>query len=221
MVTAAVGGKEMAVPATRVLVADGRRPNSAGLGLEIAGVALDERGFIRTDDACRTSVAHVYAIGDLAGGPMLAHKATREAEVAAAAIAGRPAAMDAAAIPAVAFTDPEVATVGLTEAEARERGYTPVTGRAAQAASGRAWILGDAEGFVKVVADADTGRLLGVQMAGPEASELVAAATLALELGARAEDVAATIHPHPTLSESFQAAAAAAAAKIAGSRQRR
>lgn len=214
VVTAEAGGRTLELPADRVLVAVGRRPNSAGLGLELAGVTVDERGFIQTDSACRTAAARIYAIGDVAGNPMLAHKATREAEVCADAIAGLPAAMDAVAIPAVAFTDPEVASVGLTEAEARAAGYTPATGRSALAASGRAWIRGDAGGFVKVVADSESGLLLGVQMAGPEASELIAAAALALEMGARAQDVALTIHPHPTLSESLMAAAAAAAGRV-------
>lgn len=213
LVVRAEGVATDALAADRILVATGRLPNTGELGLDKAGIALDERGYVRTDDQCRTSVSHIYAIGDVAGAPLLAHKATREAEVAAAVIAGHADAMDPAGIPAVIFTEPEVATVGLTEAEARAKGYRVVIGRFPLTASGRAWTLGEPDGFVKVVADGDTGVLLGAQMVGPEASELIAAATLALELGARIEDVALTIHPHPTLSEAFMAAAADAAAK--------
>ncbi|BDG59049.1 dihydrolipoyl dehydrogenase [Caldinitratiruptor microaerophilus] len=213
IVVRAEGVVPPALPADRVLVATGRLPNIRGLGLEKAGIALDECGYVRADDQCRTNVPRIYAIGDVAGGPLLAHKATREAEVAAAAIAGHVDAMDPAGIPAVIFTEPEVATVGLTEAEARARGYRVVTGRFPLTASGRAWTLGEPDGFVKVVGDGDTGVLLGAQMVGPEVSELIAAATLALELGARVEDVALTLHPHPTLAEAFMAAAADAAAK--------
>lgn len=213
-VTVAVEGSEFQVTADQVLVATGRRPQTAGLGLEVAGIATDGDGFIPVDTTCRTRAARIFAIGDVTGEPMLAHRATRQAEVAAATLLGQQAAMDAVAIPAVVFSDPEVATVGLTEAAAREQGYRPVVGRASLAASGRALIHGATAGFVKVVADGESGLLLGVQMAGPEASELIAAPTLALELGARAADIALTIHPHPTLSESLQAAAATAAAAV-------
>lgn len=194
--------------ADKLLVAVGRRPNTEGLDLSVAGVSLGEGGFIAVDRTCRTSNPRVYAIGDVVGNPMLAHKATREAEVAAAAIAGEPAAMDAVTIAAVAFTDPEIASAGLTELEARAAGFTVTTGRAQFSAIGRALVAGDPEGFVKVVADAESGLLLGVQMAGPEVSELIAAAALALELGARVYDLAATVFPHPTLSEALREAAA-------------
>lgn len=194
--------------ADKLLVAVGRRPNTEELDLAAAGVRLAEGGFIAVDQTCRTSNPRIYAIGDVIGNPMLAHKATREAEVAAGAIAGEPVAMDAVAIPAVAFTDPEVAAAGLTEAEARAAGWSVATGRAQFGAIGRALLLGEPEGFVKVVADSESGLLLGVQMAGPEVSELIGAAALALEMGARVHDLAATIFPHPTLSEALREAAA-------------
>lgn len=211
LVEARAGGQDLRIPADRILVATGRRPNSAGLGLEEAGVEVDERGFIRTDASCRTAVANCYAIGDVRGEPMLAHKATREAMVVAEAIEGRNAAMDVVAIPAVIFTDPEISTVGLTEEGARAAGIEPVVGRFPFAASGRAVTLGQRDGFVKVVAARDDGRLLGVHIVGPEAAELIHAAALALEMGAQAEDLALTVHPHPTLSEGLMLAAEAAA----------
>lgn len=209
VITFAVGDKEQTLSADKVLVATGRRPNSDNLGLEQIGVATDAAGFITVDEQLRTSVAHIYAIGDVAGQPMLAHKASKEAHVVADVIAGRVAAMDAVAIPAVVFTDPEIAYAGLTEAQAREQGYEPVVGRFNFAASGRALTMDDTNGFIKVVADKAGGLLLGVQIAGPEASEMIAEAVLALEMGARAEDLALTVHPHPTLCEGMMEAAEA------------
>lgn len=198
-VTVEHGGARREVEAERVLVSVGFRPNAGGLGLEEAGVALDARGHVRTDDRMRTTVPWIYAVGDVAGGPYLAHKAFREAEVAAEVIAGRNVRLDGYALPAAVFTDPEIAVVGMTEAEARGEGREVRVGRFPFTASGRAMSLRETEGFVKVVADGE--RLLGVGIVGPEASELIGEAAFALEMVAAAEDVALTIHPHPTLSE--------------------
>jgi dihydrolipoamide dehydrogenase len=169
---------------------------------------VDERGFVPVDRQRRTNVPSVFAIGDVAGQPMLAHKGSAEGLVAAAAIAGdKGAAFDPVGIPAVIFTDPEIASVGLTEAQAKEAGFTPVTGKFPFRINGRAMALNETEGWVKVVADAKTDKLLGVHMIGPEVTELIAEATLALELGATAEDLALTIHAHPTLPEAVMEAA--------------
>lgn len=192
-------GAEKTVEADKVLVSVGFTPNAAGLGLEEAGVRLDDRGHVVVDGRYRTSVAGVYAIGDVTGGPYLAHKAFKEAEIAAEVIAGKNVARDWYALPAAIFTDPEIAVVGMTEAEARAGGHDVKVGRFPFSASGRALALGENEGLVKVVADDE--RLLGVGIAGAEASELIGEAALALEMVAAAEDVALTIHPHPTLSE--------------------
>lgn len=191
----------------RALVAVGRRPNSRGLGLENTKVRLDERGFVRVNAARRTDDPRILAIGDVAGEPMLAHKATAEARVAIEAIAGEPTAFDPMAIPAVVFTDPEVAWTGLTEARAKAEGIDVKVARFAWAASGRAITLDRSEGVTKLIADAASGRVLGVGIAGPGAGELIAEATLAIEMGALAEDLARTIHPHPTLSETLMEAA--------------
>ncbi|HEX8274025.1 MAG TPA: dihydrolipoyl dehydrogenase [Longimicrobiaceae bacterium] len=193
------GGGTRVLEAERVLVSVGFRPNAGGLGLEDVGVRLDARGHVAVDDRMRSSVPWIHAVGDVAGGPYLAHKAFREAELAAEVIAGRNVRRDWYALPAAIFTDPEIATVGLTEAEARAGGRDVRTGRFPFGASGRAMSLGDTDGLVKVVADGE--RLLGVGIVGPEASELIGEAALALEMVAAPEDVALTIHPHPTLSE--------------------
>lgn len=203
------GGEAFAVRADRVLVATGRRPNSDGLDLDQAGVAVDPRGFITVDEGRRTTARNIYAIGDVAGEPMLAHKAYREAGVVADGILGHPAAMDPVAIPAVIFTDPEISTAGLTEEAARAAGFEPVVSRFHFVASGRALTLGARDGFVKLVGDRGSGRLLGVHIVGPEASELIAGAVIALEMGCQVEDVALSIHPHPTLSEGIMEAAEA------------
>ena len=209
-VTIEVDGKKEVVEVDQILSTVGRRPNSENLGLESVGIKLDAKGFVPVDAQRRTSAPHVYAIGDLSGQPMLAHKASREGLVAAAAIAGdKSAAFDPVAIPAVIFTDPEVASVGLTEAQATERGFEPVTGRFPFAASGRAMTLNETDGFVKVVADKKSDVVLGVHMVGPDVSELIAEAGLALEMGATTEDLATTIHAHPTLPESLMEAAEA------------
>jgi dihydrolipoamide dehydrogenase len=193
------GGRTETVEAERVLVAVGFRPNTAGLGLEEVGVRLDERGHVATDRSTRTSVPGIYAVGDVTGGPYLAHKVFREGEIAAEVIHGRNVGRDWYAMPAVIFTDPEIATVGLTEAEARAAGHDVRVGRFPFAASGRALSVGETEGFVRVVSSRD--RVLGVGIVGPEASELIAEAALAIELQAAPEDMALTIHPHPTLGE--------------------
>ncbi len=194
----------------RVLVAVGRRPNTDDLGLERAGVRTDDRGFILVDEQRRTSVPHMFAIGDVTPGPMLAHKASREAKVAAEVLAGRPSALDNRAIPAAVFTDPEVAWTGLTEREATAQGVPVQVTRFPLTALGRAWTMGEADGFVKVLHEPDPWRVLGQAIVGPFASELIAEATLAIEMGATIEDLAATIHPHPTFSELTLEAAEAA-----------
>ena len=191
--------------ADRVLVAVGRQPVTDTLDAENAGLEPTDDGTFETDDRCATAVDGVYAVGDVAGQPMLAHVASAEGIVAAEAIAGEPAVFDAQAIPAAVFTDPEIATVGLTEAEAEAEGFDPVVGEMPFNASGRALTTGDTEGFVRVVASAD-GFLLGAQIVGPEASELIAEPTLGIEMGATLSDVAATIHTHPTLSEAMMEA---------------
>jgi len=193
--------------ADRVLVAVGRQPVTDTLNLEAAGLETDDRGFLETDDRARTSTEHIFAIGDVAGEPMLAHKASAEGKVAAAVAAGEPAALDHQAVPAAVFTDPEIGTVGLTAAEAREAGFEPAVGEFPFDASGRALTTGHAEGFVRVVADEASGFVLGGQVVGPEASELVAELGLAIEMGATLEDVTATVHTHPTLSEAVMEAA--------------
>jgi len=192
----------------RVLVAVGRRAQSDGLGLEATRVRLTEHGrFVRVDERCRTEDPRIYAVGDITGEPMLAHRAMRQGKVAAEALAGRPAAFDNVAIPAVVFTDPEIAWCGLGEAQARDQGLPVKVGKFQWAASGRAATLGRSDGLTKVVADASSGRVLGVGIVGPGAGELIAEAALAVETAALAEDVALTIHAHPTLSESLMEAA--------------
>jgi len=206
-VAALVSGKELVFEADRVLVTVGRRPNSEGLGLEKAGVHVDGKGFVTVDAARQTNVRGIWAIGDVAGEPMLAHKAFKEAEVAAEAIAGKRSVFDVRAIPAVVFSDPQIATAGLSEAEARAQGREVETARFPFAALGRAVAGGETEGFVKIVSEKGTGLLLGVQIIGPEASDLIAEATLALEMGAAVGDLALTVHAHPTLSEAIGDAA--------------
>ncbi|MEF8936336.1 MAG: dihydrolipoyl dehydrogenase [Halovenus sp.] len=189
----------------KCLVAVGRRPVTDTLNLDAVDIETEE-GVIETDDRARTSLDHIFAVGDVAGDPMLAHKAFKEGEVAAEVIAGEPSALDYQAIPAAVFTDPEIGNVGMTETEAEKGGYDPVVGQMPLRASGRALTLNEREGFVRVVADDETGFLLGAQIVGPEASELVAELAVAIELGATLEDVAATIHIHPTLGEAVHEA---------------
>lgn len=206
-VTFQVGGEQKTVTAEYVLVTVGRRPNTDDIGLESIGLNMTERGLIVVDKQCRTNVPNVYAIGDIVAGPALAHKASYEGKVAAEAIAGLNSAVDYKVIPAVVFSDPEIASVGLTEAEAKEQGYNVRTGRFPFGANGRSLALGNADGFVKIVADRDTGLVLGAQIVGPEASNLIAELGLAIEMGATLEDIALTIHAHPTLGEIVMEAA--------------
>jgi len=201
-------GETTELAADAVLTVVGREPVSDTVSLAAAGIETDEDGFIPTDAQGRTVRDHIFAIGDVTSEPMLAHKAMHEGEVAAAAIAGEPAALDHAAMPAAVFTDPEVATVGLTSEEAAEAGYSPVTGQMPMSGNGRALTVGSADGFVRVVADEPSGRVLGVQMVAPNASELLGEATLAIEHGLTLEALAGTVHTHPTLSEAVMEAAA-------------
>ncbi|MEO8504347.1 MAG: dihydrolipoyl dehydrogenase [Acidobacteriota bacterium] len=193
----------------RVLVAVGRRPNGDRIGAEMAGVSVDSRGFIAVDGAMRTNVRHIFAIGDVIGQPMLAHKAMHEAKVAAEVAAGHQSSFDARVIPSVAYTDPEIAWAGLTETEAKTRGVAFEKGAFPWSASGRALALGQAEGWTKLLFDPSTKRILGAGIVGPQAGELIAEAALAIEMGAEAGDLALTIHPHPTLSETVGLAAEA------------
>jgi dihydrolipoamide dehydrogenase len=190
----------------RVLVAVGRKPNTEQLGLEQTKIALSHKGFIQVDKQMRTAEQTVFAIGDVVGEPMLAHKASHEGLVAARVIAGQQAAFDAT-IPAVIFTDPEIAWCGLTEEAAKTSGQHVTIARFPWAASGRATTLGRNDGLTKLVLDAESGRVLGVGICGAGAGELIAEGVLAIEMGAMAEDVAASIHPHPTLSETVMEAA--------------
>ena len=193
----------------KVLIAIGRRANGDRLKAENAGVNVDERGIIAVDKQMRTNVPHIYAIGDLAGGPMLAHKATHEAKVAAEVAAGEKVAFDARTIPSVAYTDPEIAWAGLTETEAKRDGIAYEKAQIPWAASGRALSLGRDEGFTKLLFDKSTGRVLGGGIVGPNAGDLIAEVGLAVEMGADATDIGLTIHPHPTLSETVAFAAEA------------
>jgi dihydrolipoamide dehydrogenase len=195
----------------QVLVAVGRKPNTEDLGLEQAGLSLDDNGLVPVDESCRTSVPHIYAIGDITPGPMLAHRASRQAKVAAEVIAGKSAAYDNVSVPAVVFTDPELAWTGVTETEAEEQGLDVTVGRFPLTALGRARAMARTEGMAKVIADAQSGLVLGVGLVGPHASDMIAEAALALEMGATLEDLMATIHPHPTLSEAIMEAAEVAA----------
>ncbi|HEU0036740.1 MAG TPA: dihydrolipoyl dehydrogenase [Kofleriaceae bacterium] len=204
-------GKTATIDADKILLSVGRRPNSENLGLEAAGVTVDKRGYVVADDQLRTNVGGIYAIGDLIGGMMLAHKATKEGEVVAEIIAGHKAAFDVRTIPAVVFTDPEIAATGLTEDEAKAKGHAKLKiGKFPFAALGRALSVNDTDGFVKVIADAATGELLGMHIVGNGAADLISEAALAIEMGAVVDDLRLTIHPHPTLSEAIMEASAAA-----------
>ena len=193
----------------RVLVAVGRIPNGKSIGAESAGVAVDERGFIPVDKQQRTNVSHIFAIGDVVGEPMLAHKATHEGKVAAEVAAGLKSSFDARVIPSVAYTDPEVAWTGVTEAEAKEQKLDYGKGVFPWAASGRALGLGRDEGMTKLLFDTDSGRVIGAGIVGPNAGDLIAEVGLAIEMGCDAQDIGLTIHPHPTLSETVAFAAEA------------
>jgi dihydrolipoamide dehydrogenase len=207
------GVKELA--ADVCLVAVGMKPNSGSIGLDKVGVTLDRKGHIIIDEECKTNVKGIYAIGDISGGPYLAHKASKEGEIAAEVIAGHKSARDWRAMPAATFTHPEIANVGLSEREAKEKGLDISVGKFPFAASGRAMAVLETEGFVKVIServgkDKKDFKVIGVHIVGPEASDLISEAALALEMDAYVEDIGLTIHPHPTLSESVMEAAKAA-----------
>lgn len=196
-----------------LLVAVGRRPDLEDLSLERLGVALTPKGFIQVDERMETSVKGVYAVGDAVGGKLLAHKASREGIVAAEAIAGRGTMMDYRAVPGTVFISPEVASVGLKEEEAKAQGMTIKVGKFLFRANGRALTLGESDGFVKIIADAETDQILGAHIIGPHASDLLAEVTAAMEFEGTAEDLASTIHIHPTLTEAVMEAAEAVGGK--------
>lgn len=201
IVKAEVKGEATSVEAEYVLVTVGRRPNTDELGVRDIGMKLTDRGLIEVDEKGQTSIPNVYAIGDIVAGPALAHKASYEGKVAAEAIAGHAAKVDYKAIPAVVFSDPEIASVGISEKEAKEKGLSYVVGRFPFAANGRALSVNAGEGFVKLIADKATGLVLGAQIVGAEASNIIAEIGLAIEMGATLEDIELTIHAHPTLGE--------------------
>ena len=190
-----------------VLMSIGRRPSSSGFGIENTGVKVNDRGWIETDSQRRTHVSHIWAIGDVAGEPMLAHKATYEGKVAVQAIQGKRSIYDPAAIPAVVFTDPEIAWAGLTELEAKDQGIAIKVAKFPWSASGRATTLDRSDGLTKLITHPETEQILGIGICGPGAGELIAEGTLAIEMGATVEDLSLTIHPHPTLSETVMESA--------------
>jgi dihydrolipoamide dehydrogenase len=200
-------GKDETLKFDRVLVSVGRQPNSDNLGLDNTKVVVNDAGFIEIDETRRTAEKRIYAIGDVAGNPMLAHKASHEGLVAAEAIAGQPATWDKRAIPAVVYTSPEVAWCGLTEAEAKEQGREVKIGKFSWGASGRAIAMGRPEGLTKIITEPESGRVLGMGIVGEHAGDLISEAVLAIEMGAVAEDIALTIHPHPSISETVMEAA--------------
>lgn len=203
-------GKEEKIPCDKILVTVGRRPNGDQMNLKAAGIQLDERGFVKVDARRRTNVANIFAIGDIAGQPMLAHKASYEGVLVAEVMKGQNRAYDVKTVPAVVFTDPEIASAGWTEAEAKANGHADLKiGKFPFAANGRAVSMSETDGFVKMIADAKTNVVLGIHIVGPEASNLISEAALAIEMGARLEDIALTIHPHPTLGETMMEAAEA------------
>ncbi|MCJ7843279.1 dihydrolipoyl dehydrogenase [Lederbergia sp. NSJ-179] len=209
-VTYEAKGKEETVEADYVLVTVGRKPNTDELGLEQAGVKVNDRGLIEIDKQCRTSVSNIYAIGDIVPGPPLAHKASYEGKIAAEAIAGQPSEIDYLGIPAVVFSEPELATVGYTEKQAKDEGIEVSTAKFPFAANGRALSLNSTEGFLKLVTRKEDGLVIGAQIAGSSASDMISELSLAIESGMTAEDIAMTIHAHPTLGEITMEAAEAA-----------
>jgi dihydrolipoamide dehydrogenase len=209
-VTVEIAGKDEVVKCDKILVTVGRRPNGDQANLKAAGIAVDERGFVKVDAQRRTNVQNIFAIGDICGQPMLAHKASHEGVLVAEVISGANRVYDAKTVPAVVFTDPEIASAGMTEAEAKAKGHTELKiGKFPFGANGRAVSMMETEGFVKMIADAKTHVLLGVHIVGPEASNLISEAVLAIEMGARIEDLALSIHPHPTLGETIMECAEA------------
>jgi dihydrolipoamide dehydrogenase len=209
-VTVEVGGKEQVLKADKVLVTVGRRPNSDQANLKGIGLAIDEKGFVKVNAQRRTNIANIFAIGDVACQPMLAHKASHEGVMVAEIMAGQKRAYEVKTVPSVIFVDPEIAAAGMTEEEAKAAGYADLKiSKFPFAANGRAVSLMETDGFVKIIADAKTHIVLGVHIVGPEASNLISEAALAVEMGARLEDLALTIHPHPTLGETMMEAAEA------------
>ena len=206
-VTMEKNGEEITKQYEQVLVSVGRKPNTEKMGVDKTNIKVNEQGFISVDKYQQTSVKNIFAIGDIVGNPMLAHKATHEGKVAAEVICGLPAAFDAKAIPAVIFTDPEIAWVGVTETEAKESGILYEKGEFPWAASGKSLALGRNEGRTKILFDKDTKRTIGVGIVGPNAGDLISEGALAIEMGADAEDISLTVHPHPTLGETFANAA--------------
>jgi dihydrolipoamide dehydrogenase len=201
------GGETIKSVFERVLVSVGRAPNTDNIGIENTKAVVNERGFIEVDDQRRTADKRIYAIGDVTGDPMLAHKAMREGVVAAEVIAGHPSAFDPAAIPSVVYTDPEIAWCGLTEREARDKGVEIEIGKFQWGANGRAISTGRPEGLTKIIADKQTRRVLGIGIVGAHAGDLISEAVLAVEMAATVEDLAMTIHPHPSASETIPEAA--------------
>jgi dihydrolipoamide dehydrogenase len=200
-VTFEVKGEEQTIEADYLLVTVGRRPNTDELGLEQVGVEMSERGIIKIDKQCRTNIPNIFAIGDIVEGPQLAHKASYEGKIAAEVIAGEKAEIDYLGIPAVVFSEPELATVGYTEALAKEDGIEFVAAKFPFAANGRALSINSTDGFLKLVTRKEDGLVIGAQIAGPSASDMVSELSLAIEAGMTAEDIAMTIHAHPTLGE--------------------
>jgi dihydrolipoamide dehydrogenase len=207
-VTVEVNGKEEILNADKILVTVGRRPNGDQSNLKAAGIEVDERGFVKVDAQRRTNVANIFAIGDVAGQPMLAHKASHEGVLVAEVIKGYNRVYDAKTVPAVVFTDPEIASAGMTETECKAKGFNDLKiSKFPFGANARAVSMMEAEGFVKMIADAKTNVVLGIHIVGPEASNLISEAVLAIEMGARLEDIALSIHPHPSLGETVMEAA--------------
>ena len=209
-VTIATQGGEITETFSRVLAATGRRPATSDLGLSVLGIDVDDKGLIPVDDQCRTVLPHVFAVGDVTAGPALAHKAVRQARVTADVIAGKKSAYDNVSVPAVLFTRPEIAWTGLTETQAKENRIPVTVGKFPLTALGRAKSAGRTQGFVKILSDPDSERILGMGIVGEHASELIAEGNLAIEMGACLEDLIVSIHPHPTFSEALMEAAEAA-----------
>ena len=203
-------GKEAIFACDKVMVSVGRKPNSDQIDLENAGVKTDQQGWIQVDKRLVTNVPGIYAIGDVIGPPLFAHKASKDGIVAAEVIAGMNSQADYRGIAWAIFTDPEIASVGLTEEQAKQKGYDPIVGKFPFTALGRALLAGETEGFVKIIADKESEVVLGVHVVGPEASDIISEAALAIEMGATIEDIGFTIHPHPTLPEAIMEAAEAA-----------
>ncbi len=200
-------GKNHELEADYIFVSIGRSPNSKNLGLDKAGIQVDEKGFVKINERCQTSAKHIYAIGDVAGQPMLAHKASKEGEIAAENIAGHKAVMDCRQIPAVVFTDPEISQSGMSEKEARASGRKFTASKFPYAAIGRSLTTNETEGFVKFISDSETKEVLGITIVGANASDLISEAALAIEMCAFVDDVALTVHPHPTFGEILMEAA--------------